>query len=565
MSYLIKLKSLATLSEFAEFIGYKPSALSYILYKIPNENKYYEFSIPKKNGDKRKIKAPTEKLKDLQSRLNDILNNCYNEIFSNDTYKKSLAHGFRENHSIITNAAKHKNKRYVFNVDLKDFFPTINLGRVRGFFIKNRYFELNPKIATIIAQIACHDNELPQGSPCSPIISNLLGHLLDVKLVQLAKKSKCTYSRYADDLTFSTNKKDFPQLIACQLSVDGNKWVSSNELKNTIKKAGFILNENKTSFQYKTSRQIATGLVINEKVNVKREYYKQARAMCHELFTTDKFYIKIKTISESEHITPTNLLSEKIIEIELVPGTLNQLEGYLSFIYQIKRLNDKRKQGNRREYPSSIQKLYRKFYFYKHFFSLDKPLLLCEGKTDLIYLKCAMRQLENDYEEFFDSTNIDENFKINFLNWSKNFKDVFSISTGTSGIQFLINIYDVIMNNFKGEGLKFPVIILLDDDDGAKEIKTKFKLTDLSKPFHFIIQNLYVVLIPRSAEGKKRAIEDLFEPSVLETKIEGKSFNRKENINTKTEYGKVVFAEKVIHANQANINFTGFKRNIRSV
>lgn len=215
MSRLEKLKETKSLSDLATLLGFQPRAVSYILYKIPEYKKYIEFEIPKKNGGKRIIKAPTEKLKQLQSRLADLLNECFDQI-GKESNKKSLSHGFRKKHSIITNAKNHKNKRYVFNVDLQDFFPSINFGRVRGFFIKNHHFSLEPKVATVIAQIACHNNELPQGSPCSPIISNLIGHLLDVRMANLAKKAKCTYSRYADDLTFSTNKKIF--LIQLQLS-----------------------------------------------------------------------------------------------------------------------------------------------------------------------------------------------------------------------------------------------------------------------------------------------------------------------------------------------------------
>jgi len=170
MSRLEQLKNTSTRAEFAKLLGYKPKALSFILYKIPENEKYVEFAIPKKNGDLRVIKAPNEKLKQLQRRLTDLLNECFDEICTNNTQSKSLSHGFRKDHSIITNAKRHKNKRYVFNIDLQDFFPSINFGRVRGFFITNQHLKLDPKIATVIAQIACHDNELPQGSPCSPII-----------------------------------------------------------------------------------------------------------------------------------------------------------------------------------------------------------------------------------------------------------------------------------------------------------------------------------------------------------------------------------------------------------
>ena len=131
------------------------------------------------------------------------------------------------------------------NVDIQDFFPSINFGRVRGFFIKNSHFSLDTNVATVIAQIACHNNELPQGSPCSPIISNLIGHLLDIRMANLAKRAKCTYSRYADDLTFSTNKKDFPDSIA--IMKDDNNWVAGSRLIKEIEKVGFSLNTKKTS------------------------------------------------------------------------------------------------------------------------------------------------------------------------------------------------------------------------------------------------------------------------------------------------------------------------------
>lgn len=89
--------------------------------------------------------------------------------------------------SIFTNAYKHKNKNLVLNIDLANFFDSINFGRVRGYFIHNREFALSDKVSSIIAQIVCYDNKLPQGSPCSPVISNLIAQILDVKLSALAK------------------------------------------------------------------------------------------------------------------------------------------------------------------------------------------------------------------------------------------------------------------------------------------------------------------------------------------------------------------------------------------
>ncbi len=116
----------------------------------------------------------------------------------------------------MTNAIMHINQKNVLNIDLKDFFDSFNFGRVRGFFIKNNHFKLDHHIATVIAQIACYDNKLPQGSTCSPVITNLITHSLDIKLASLARKHSCIYSRYADDMTFSTRKSVFPSQIMRQ-------------------------------------------------------------------------------------------------------------------------------------------------------------------------------------------------------------------------------------------------------------------------------------------------------------------------------------------------------------
>lgn len=530
MSQLEKLKKATSLSDLANILGYKPKSVSFIIYKIPDDKKYIEFEIPKKNGNTRKIKAPVDQLKHLQRRLADLLNNCFDEITA-ETQKKSLSHGFRKNHSIITNANNHKNRRYVFNVDLQDFFPSINFGRVRGFFIKNNNFSLEERVATVIAQIACHNNELPQGSPCSPIISNLIGHLLDMRIVNLAKHGKCTYSRYADDLTFSTNRRDFPSSIA--IKEDDNIWIAGKKLIREIEKVGFHINAGKTSMQFNTVRQITTGLIVNKKVNIKREYYKKARSMCHKLFNTGEFHIE---------------------EV----GTIEQLEGILSFIYQVKRPHESSKDGSRKYNPTAIINLYRKFLFYKHFYSLEKPIILCEGKTDVIYLKCALKQLSTIYSDFIDTSDGKIGYKVSFLNFSKNFRDVFSISTGTSGLDFLMDSYKKMGSAFKAPRKPYPVVVIVDNDDGSKEIKKKLKIKngDPINDFYHFTDNLFVLIVPKNTGG---AIEDLFDASILNIEIDGKSFNRGKEIDIKNEYGKIVFAEKVISAKQKDISFDGFK------
>src|SRR5664279_5643304 len=255
MSQLQALRAASSLNQVATLLDFKPKAVAYILYKKPPATKYQSFSIAKRGGGLRQISAPSAELKLLQSNLSQLLQNCIEEINFSRKFGDQLAHAFKRKRSIITNARKHLQRRYVFNIDLQDFFGTINFGRVRGFFIKDANFMLHPKVATVLAQIACHDNALPQGSPCSPVISNLLGHLLDIHLCKLAMKYGCTYSRYADDITFSTNKPDFPNGIARQVAGETHKWEVGDQLQKVVTNAGFTINPQKTRLQYRGSRQ----------------------------------------------------------------------------------------------------------------------------------------------------------------------------------------------------------------------------------------------------------------------------------------------------------------------
>ena len=197
MNRLTQLKAASSLNDVADLLGYKPQSVSYILYKLREDQKYTTFEIPKKSGGQRTINKPVDKLKGLQRKVSDLLQDCIDEINAARNLKDRAAHGFKRKRSIKSNARQHRHRRWVFNIDLEDFFPSINFGRVRGFFIKNRDFKLHEKVATVLAQIACQGDVLPQGSPCSPVISNLVTHLLDMRLVKLAQDVGCTYSRYA--------------------------------------------------------------------------------------------------------------------------------------------------------------------------------------------------------------------------------------------------------------------------------------------------------------------------------------------------------------------------------
>jgi hypothetical protein len=386
MSRLQSLKNASTLHDVATLLNFKPKALSYILYRKIPATKYRSFVLPKASGGQRLIQAPSDELKLLQKNLSDLLQDCAAELNATNGWKDQIAHGFKRDRSIVSNACRHRGRRWVFNLDLADFFGSINFGRVRGFFISNKHFSLNPKVATILAQIACHDNSLPQGSPCSPVLSNLIAHILDMRVVQLARKAGCTYTRYADDLTFSTNLPSFPSSIAIQTGGGNHSWNAANELTQIITHSGFTINVTKTRMQYRNSRQDVTGLVVNKKVNIRSEYRRAVRAMVYNLFTTGNFYHR-------------SIGAAPIGAPQQFPGTLAQLHGMLGHIDSVdlynKRLNQQSNTAGTspKTQMQTKESQYRRFLIFEYFYNGQTPVIICEGKTDNVYISEASSTL----------------------------------------------------------------------------------------------------------------------------------------------------------------------------
>ncbi len=224
---------------------------SIIKYKYKH---YTTYSIPKKSGGIRKIIAPSEELKDVQRQILQWL--YWIKVHP-------AAHGFVEGKSIYTNAARHTNSVCVVNLDLKDFFPSITKKRVIE--------ELTKYVTTpnAIGELITYEDALPQGTPTSPYMSNIVCMELDTKLTNLAQKHKARYTRYADDITFSSKtNKDLHKIIA--------------KAHSFIKKQGFTLNYNKIHVMRRGGRQMVTGLTVNDRVNVPRPRVKNFRAEVHK-------------------------------------------------------------------------------------------------------------------------------------------------------------------------------------------------------------------------------------------------------------------------------------------
>lgn len=529
--------------------------LSYILYVKKIENLYTTFKIPKKNGGYREINAPQNELKMIQKKLVSFL-----EEKMKDKFKTiNTSHGFVKERSIITNAKIHKNKKIVLNLDLKDFFDSFHFGRVKGFFEKNKDFksffpELTSELSTLIAQLVCFNGKLPQGAPSSPLLTNLICNIFDVRVLKLAKKYKLTYSRYADDLTFSTNYKGFIR----------NLEKFEEDILLEIKKNGFEANMEKYRLTFQSSRQEVTGLTVNKKINVSRKYYKYTRAMAYSLYKNGEF------------------------KIDGIDGTINQLEGRFSFINQLDKYNnsesEKRKKFIARNVLNSREKQYQNFLFYKYFFMNEKPLIVTEGKTDILYIKAALKNLYNEYPNLITKEENEFIFKISFLKRTKLLKYFFNLSP--DGADSMKNIYNYFGDKnsksydfysyFKKltnlEALN-PVILVFDNeatensdkplkkflnhissDKNANNKKNKnandkdHRISDVREKFKLnIINNLYLLTINLVDNKKECEIEDLFFEDTY------KKFSFDKNNPNKDKFSKNILK------NYKNIDFSKFK------
>jgi retron-type reverse transcriptase len=156
---------------------------------------YHRFEIPKGNNKIRVIDAPNKRLKFLQRGVARLLDQLYRV--------RNPVHGFVSGKSVKTNALAHLQRRFVLNIDLKEFFPSITENRVTGVL---EALGVGNRVSSLIARLSCHHSRLPQGAPTSPVLSNMICFRLDRQLLAFAKGARCIYTRYADDITFSSHQ-----------------------------------------------------------------------------------------------------------------------------------------------------------------------------------------------------------------------------------------------------------------------------------------------------------------------------------------------------------------------
>ena len=275
-----------TRKDIADLLEIDEKSLRYYLFVVRPENMYNSFSISKKNGESRQINAPINKWRNIQRKLAYILTLNYKP--------KICAYGFIKQKNILDNALQHTKKAEILNIDLKDFFTQFHFGRVAGL-LKSKPYSLGEETAITIAQIACLNGVLPQGAPTSPILTNMLCAPLDNQLMQFAKKHELIYTRYADDITFSSYGRILSENIILK---NANNLVLCDSLKTIFKKNNLVVNEEKITFRTKYGRQEVTGVVVNKFPNIKREYLKNIRALLHNCQKNDIYNEALKYIEK---------------------------------------------------------------------------------------------------------------------------------------------------------------------------------------------------------------------------------------------------------------------------
>ena len=220
----------------AALLGVEVNRLEEILNNVSGH--YQEFWMRKRSGGYRMISAPDKDLQAIQSTI-------YSRILSSVTIVHPAAVGFRCGRSVVDNATPHLGKRYVLKMDIHDFFGSIRSPRVRQTFKKIGYPE---NVSKVLGALCCLHRHLPQGAPTSPALSNIVGYEMDRKLAALAAEYGLTYTRYADDLTFSGDVFPKEQIIP--------------QVKRIIRDEKFEPNHKKTHFMNQSSRKIITGVSV---------------------------------------------------------------------------------------------------------------------------------------------------------------------------------------------------------------------------------------------------------------------------------------------------------------
>lgn len=306
--------------------GNKAFDLKYLTYyanpKISSK-RYATFEIKKKSGKTRVIHSPSSGLKSILK--------CFSYVLESVYEPHPAAMGFVPGKSVVDNARKHLHIQHVYNIDLQDFFYTFDRNRVKMVLWRNLFKMEKDKedLAFFLAALCTHPIEingeaktvLPQGSPVSPILTNMICISLDRRLQGLAKRYRIRYSRYADDITFSSNRNVF---VETEFQQELHRIIEEDQKLK--------INPDKTRLQKRGYRQEVTGVIVNDKLNVHRKYVKQVRMWI--------YYMEKYGLEKAEQLFRADYIRDKGHVKNLSNPMFSVLMGKLQYLKMVKGGND---------------------------------------------------------------------------------------------------------------------------------------------------------------------------------------------------------------------------------
>ena len=317
-------KQLSSIRDLAAFWQVRPSQLSYYAFYVNKKRAYRAFHVRRRNGRQRLIEAPNRTLKYLQRILHESLTLVYGP--------HPAVHGFVPKHSIVTNAQQHLGSRYVLNIDLENFFPSITRERIYGRLAAAPYL-FNPVVANAVAALATNFySRLPQGSPSSPVLANIVASEMDADLTKLARAHGCWYTRYADDITISTPRGELSPQLGRYPNARGTSQVAIGDgLASVIEQHSFKINYRKTRLQSYWTRQICTGLVVNGgRASPPRSYIRRLRSLLDH-WCKNGWQDAAQVLHTEEH---RSLFQDR-------QSILNHVIGRVGYIKMVRGQNDK--------------------------------------------------------------------------------------------------------------------------------------------------------------------------------------------------------------------------------
>lgn len=281
------------------------------LTKIPVARRYNTFSIPKKGGGSRLVEDPCDILKDFQRNLNKFLQCVYLTLLPDCSYGFIMSVADLPPRNILTNAMQHLNKAYLLNLDIEDFFRNSSQATVLELF-KQPPFSFTSELATLLTQLVTWQKHLPTGAPTSPVLSNLLCLPFDAKIANYCRDFEITYTRFVDDLSFSSNQPLTQEVM--------------DYIHTVITQEGYRINSKKEKYYLPEHTKEVTGLVLNgNKPDVSPAFLDDLKRGVEEL--TD--YRRVNRLLESRK-------EKRIAPIEGYEKLLQSVEGALNFLRHVR-------------------------------------------------------------------------------------------------------------------------------------------------------------------------------------------------------------------------------------